>query len=146
LLQALLDVATTASKADASSIMVLHPERDELTVRMAKGLREDVVRGTRVAVSESLSGLVVQRGKPLVISSPVTDQQVSHLLRRPELRSSMLLPIIPAGQSRAMGVLSLGTTGTEGMYRDEDVGFVRQLVNLAEVALAGLSPVKPTPS
>lgn len=138
LLQALLDAATTASKADASSIMVFHPDRDELSVRLAKGLKEEVVRGARVAVSESLSGLVVERGAPLVVSAPVTDQQVSRRLRRPELRSSMLVPIIPMGQTRPMGVLSLGVTRTESLYRDEDVGFVRQLVNLAEVALAGL--------
>ncbi len=142
LLQALLDVATTASKADASSIMVLHPDRGELTVRMARGLKEEIVRGTRVAIDDSLSGLVVQRGTPLVVSGSATDQQVSQRMRRPELRSSMLLPITPSGQTKPMGVLSLGTTGAEGAYRDEDVGFVRQLVNLAEVALASLGQSK----
>jgi putative nucleotidyltransferase with HDIG domain len=53
--------------AETGSLMLFDPEEEVLTIKKSYGLNEEIIRKTRVKKGETIVGLVVQSGKPLII-------------------------------------------------------------------------------
>ena len=50
------------------NVLPLDEERDELYIKAARGLREEVVCGTRIRMGESVAGWVAEHGAPLLVT------------------------------------------------------------------------------
>lgn len=108
LLVTLLDVALKMTNTEFGSILVVDPERQgDLTIKVSRGLPPERVKNTRIKIGEGIAGLVALEQKPFVIHGQEGDNRIKHLLKRPEIQHSLVMPL--RGKRRILGVLSLHT-------------------------------------
>lgn len=134
LLNVLLEVAFQVTGADIGSIMFFDKESNELTIRAARGIPEDIVKDTRVRLGEGISGIAIQERRPFLIDENLKDRRIESYLSRPHISSSMVLPINV--KDRAVGVMNLGALKTSTVrFNLDNVHLMNKLIDLATVAL-----------
>jgi len=107
----ILDVALNLTKAECGSIMILDEKSGELTIKVSRGLREGEVKKTRLKLGEGISGLSAQENTAFVISKEKIDNRIKHLLKRPEIKEAVVMPL--SIKNRVFGVLNLHTKNEE---------------------------------
>ena len=121
LLVTLLDLALKMTNTECGSIMVLDEEEGRLTIKAARGLDKSRVEKTRVKLTEGLSGLAVRENSPVIIAGDeikgsIPQNRVRHLLNRPEIKHSLILPLV--AKERVFGVLNLHTKKEDSRIED----------------------------
>jgi putative methionine-R-sulfoxide reductase with GAF domain/ligand-binding sensor protein len=136
LLDKFLNVALQISGAEIGSIMMLNKDSNDLTIRASKGLDYDVIKDTRVKYGEGISGTAVKEGTSFLIDDVRSaDNRIKRYLKRPQLKSSMVLPI--RFGSDILGVMSLGTLATSPLrFSRDDVTTMTGLIDLATLTLS----------
>ena len=138
-LHILLDVAMQASGADMGSIMFKDKGTDNLTIRVASNLSEDVIRSAQAVYGEGIAGTVMKEKAPILIDDTNPDNRVARYLSRPYLKSSMVLPIM--ADDKAVGVMNLGALEESSVrFSNENLERMTSLINIATDVL--YSPVK----
>jgi ligand-binding sensor protein/putative methionine-R-sulfoxide reductase with GAF domain len=139
LLDLLLNVAMQVSGADMGSIMFLEKNKEELTIRVAEGLPDDVVIRTRVKLGEGVSGIVAKEGKSILVDENLSDNRIRKYLYRPYLKSSMVLPI--QADEKVFGVLNLGALEVSSVrFNADNIEAMSKLIDLTTDIL--YSPLK----
>ncbi|MCK9604789.1 MAG: PocR ligand-binding domain-containing protein [Candidatus Omnitrophica bacterium] len=134
LLNALLDVAFEISGADIGSVMLFDKASDELTIRVYRGIADEIARKTRVKLGNGISGIAARDGESFLINKNTEDNRIKPYLNRPYINSSMVVPL--KMESTVLGVMNLGTLETSSVSFDSsNMGVVRKLVDLATVAI-----------
>jgi len=132
LFEKFLNMALQVSGADIGSIMILNSEK-ELTIRVAKGLSEDVVKNTHIRVGEGISGRAVSENTPFLINENYADSRIKPFLNRPQIKSSMILPI--KIHERPLGVMNLGALQNSPVkFNSDNVMSMSSLIELAGLA------------
>lgn len=127
-----LNMALQVSGADIGSIMMMN-SANELTIRAARGLDESVVRSTRVRVGEGICGTAISQNTPFLINESYADSRIRPYLNRPQLKSSMVLPI--KINDKPMGVMNLGTLQNSPIrFNSDNIMSMSSLVELAGLA------------
>ncbi len=134
LLGTLLDSALHTTKADTGSIMLLDPDSEELSIKFSQGLREEVVKNTRVELGKGISGIVAEERKPILIDDSIEDARIRRLLKRPQLKSAIVFPL--QIRNRVIGVVNVSTMKEDRRFTQESVDLLGQLVRLSGVALS----------
>jgi putative methionine-R-sulfoxide reductase with GAF domain/ligand-binding sensor protein len=134
ILDKFLNVAIYVSGADIGSIMMLDNASEGLTIRASKGLPEEIVKNTCVKCGESIAGKAVQENKCFIINDDCcSDNRIKGYLCRPQIRSSIILPIKLAGNT--LGVMNLGATESSLRFSQEHVRSMNEFIDLADMAL-----------
>lgn len=129
----LLDVAFEISKADVGSIMFFDENRENLTIRASRGIPEDVVKNTVLKRGERICGTAAKEGKPFLIDDTIKDRRIKPYLNRPNLNSSMVLPV--KTRKEVLGVMSLGAFRSSPVkFTQDSLSSMQKLLNLATLA------------
>ncbi len=139
----LLDVATKATKAEGGSVMRHNPQTGTFQISVSCGLSEQVVKTAVVRDGEGLVGLAAQERRILVVDDRVPDNRIRARMRRPELASSLVAPVVLETASQPVGVLSLRTSDPARCFTGEHVELMQNLLDLAGMALGNLQTVIP---
>ena len=137
----LLEAATLATKADGGSVMVRQPQTGAYRISVALGLSDEVVRNTLVQRGEGIAGLAAEGRRILIVDDRMGDQRVRARMQRKELTSSLVAPLVPESAPEPIGILNLRTTQPGGRFTDEHVQLLRNLLELAGLALTHLQGV-----
>ena len=130
----LLDVAFEVSRADIGSIMFLDDGREFLTIQASRGIPDEITRKSRVKLGEGISGIAAKEGKAYLIDENLKDNRIRPYLKRPNLISSMVLPI--KVENRVIGVVNLGAQKTSNVrFNMDSVGVMGKLIDLVSVAI-----------
>lgn len=135
--QALLDAAVLATQADGGSVMVYDRDREALTISAAQGLAPGVIAEARVRRGEGIAGLAVAERRTLVVDEQATEP-VRSRMRRPELASSLVVPLAPDGQHEPLGTLNLWSLDPARRFSAEHQELLRRLLALAYLAIRSL--------
>ncbi len=135
LLEVLLDVAFEVSQADIGSVMFLDERQENLTIHASRGIPNEVVRRTKVRLGEGISGIAAKQGRPFVIDENLREAEILPYLRRPYLRSSMVLPI--KVEKRVVGVMNLGALQTSPVrFNMDKAQLMNKLIGLVSTAIS----------
>jgi len=93
LFEILLDVAFEISGADIGSIMFFDKSSDAFTIRVSRGIPDEIATNTRVKVGDGISGTVAKEGEPILVDNTTRDNRIKRYLTRPYISSSMVLPL-----------------------------------------------------
>ncbi|MDP2654452.1 MAG: PocR ligand-binding domain-containing protein [Candidatus Omnitrophota bacterium] len=104
LLVTILDVALNLTRAECGSIMLLDEKTGELAIKVSRGLGKGAC-GARVKMGEGVAGVAAQENTPFLISGVQGDNRIKHLLKRPEIKTAVVMPLTT--QDRVFGVLNL---------------------------------------
>jgi ligand-binding sensor protein/putative methionine-R-sulfoxide reductase with GAF domain len=134
LLKVFLDVAFQVSGADLGSVMLLDKAKEELSILASKGLGNDIVKNARIKVGEGISGTVAREKNSLLIDDNLKNNRIKSYLMRPQLKSSMVLPI--KYKNDVLGVVNLSTIQSSPVtFNSDDLKLMDRLVDLVVVAL-----------
>ncbi|MFA5260181.1 MAG: GAF domain-containing protein [Candidatus Omnitrophota bacterium] len=132
LLITILDVALNLTQAEGGSIMLLDERAGELVVKVSRGMPEEVSQVARNKIGEGIAGIAARDNTSFVISGREGDQRIKHLLKRPSIKQSMVVPL--SSQNRVFGVLNLHTEKTGGQI-SANVGNLEHLSKLISTAI-----------
>ncbi|MBN2121195.1 MAG: PocR ligand-binding domain-containing protein [Candidatus Omnitrophica bacterium] len=137
LLDALLEVSYNFTEAERGSIMLLDESKNELYIKVAKGLRKDIIDRARSKVNVGIAGIVAHDNKPLFIDEDIEDERIRSQLKNPNLRYSISMPI--ARSDRVLGVLNLGTSSeSSDKFSSQSMTTIDKLTQLVEKALTNI--------
>jgi len=113
--------------------MLVDEEKAELYIRAARGLREEVVCGTRVKIGDSIAGWVAKHGQPLLVTNIEEDPRFG----RPnghqyETKSLLSVPVKIDG--RVIGVININNKVSCTPFTEDDRALLSSLSD--RVALA----------
>jgi signal transduction histidine kinase len=116
------------------SLMLLDETRDWLDLRASYGAGEAYLRKPRLAVEESLLGVVLRRKKPLQVPNVQTSTRYQNVevARREGLVALLSVPLLFSGE--AIGTLSV-YTGEPYSYSNEEIRILSALAELSAIAI-----------
>jgi hypothetical protein len=137
-IQSLLEVATMATRADGGSVMMREGDGNILRIKAAVGLTDEIVTRTSQDADSGLAGFAMSQRAPLVLDEKTADEAARPLMRRQELVSSMLAPIVLEPDQQPVGVLNLRTSDARRRFTPDHIEMVRRLLEMTSVALGNL--------
>lgn len=110
-------------QAKTASVMLLDEKGEELSIRLAHGLSDDIVLSTKVRLGERVSGRVAASGQPVLIKGQEGD----------DTDSSLCVPLLANRQ--VLGVLNIRTKTDGSDFTQQDLELATQLANIAAAAI-----------
>lgn len=136
LLRDTMQLAQDVMHAQASSLMLIDRDTNELVYEIVHGTKRDQLRRFRLPLGEGIAGWVAQQGQPIIVNDPDNDARFN---RKVDIRTGFLtrnilcVPLQIKGHT--IGVLQvLNKQSTEG-FDDEDLELMRTLGSQATVAI-----------
>ncbi len=104
---------------DICSIMLADELSNELTVKSAVGLDDDIIKRTRIKLGDKIAGWVALEGKPLFIENVENDDRFSKVSISQYTTKSLLSLPLKIGD-RVVGVLNLNNKKTSEPFTQRD--------------------------
>jgi signal transduction histidine kinase len=133
-LNAIIREACLLMGAKVGSLMLLDSSRQWLDLRASYGAGEAYLRKPRLAIDESLLGIVVRRKKPIQIENVQSSTRYQNVetARREGLVALLSVPLLYTGQ--AIGALSV-YTGEPYQFSNEEIRTLSALAELSAIAI-----------
>lgn len=133
-LQAVTREACQLMGGKMSSLLMLDDTREWLDLRASFGAGRAYLKKPRLAVAESLLGMVMRRKKPTQVEDVQTSARYAHadVARREGLVSLLSVPLLFGGE--AIGALSV-YTGARHVFSNEEVRILSALAELSAIAI-----------
>jgi len=134
ILELILDVAIEMLDAEMGSLMLLEPGGEELTIRVARGLEERVLRTARIKLGEGVSGWVAKQGVPLLV--PDIDADPRFPKRRTDRYTTDSLISVPlVARGKSIGVINVNNKTSGDIFSREDLEVLSTVASNAAVAI-----------
>jgi K+-sensing histidine kinase KdpD len=105
-IDAFVDYISDALDLDICSIMLSDDLTGELQVRSARGLGDEIIKGTRIKFGDRIAGWVALEGKPLFVENVETDPRFAKK-SIPQYNTKSLMSLPLKIDDRVIGVLNL---------------------------------------
>ncbi|OGW61301.1 MAG: hypothetical protein A2V83_00230 [Nitrospirae bacterium RBG_16_64_22] len=137
-LEMTLNAALGETQAQIGSIMLLDPTTDELEIVVSRGLSDEVVKTTRIAVGEAIAGYVALQKKPLLVADIESEPRFQGVSQVRNRRTSFIcVPVL--GRDRVLGVMNANNKGGGGAFTNRDLAVMEWLAGRAAHFLESLS-------
>lgn len=139
----IVEKATEILGAQRCSLMLLDMESQELLIKGAKGLDENIIKETRVKLGESISGLVARDFKPLVVVNIETDSIVARK-NNPSYKSKSFLSVPIKLHDQIVGVVNVADKDPqgEGIFTQTDLKILSMIVQQAAIAIENVNHLR----
>ncbi len=122
---------------DICSIMLNDELTNELTIRAARGLDDEIVKGTSIKIGDRIAGWVALEGKPLLIEDIDSDPRFAvKSIPQYTTKSLMSFPLKIGG--RVIGVMNLNNKKTPGPFTTKDYAVAELLSETISQFIEGL--------
>ncbi|MBN1870590.1 MAG: diguanylate cyclase, partial [Candidatus Omnitrophica bacterium] len=143
LIDVVIEKATEILGAQRCSLMLLDVESQELLIKGARGLSENIMKETRVKVGESIAGLVARDFKPILVQDIETDKIVARR-NKPFYKSRSFLSVPIELQKKIVGVVNVTDKGPlgDGVFTQADLKILCMIVHQAAISIENASHCK----
>lgn len=144
-LRSLLDLsmrlATRAMNAQASSLMLLDEETNELVFEISEGEKKKVIKEIRLKMGEGIAGWVAKEGKPLLVPdvrkdprfTPKIDQEISF-----ETKCILCVPL--KIKKKIIGIIEVINKVDDGVFSQKDMEFFNLFAHQVAIAIKNARP------
>jgi signal transduction histidine kinase len=132
LLDELLERIRDALGADTSALLMLDRENEELVARAAKGLEEEVERGTRIPFGKGFAGRIAATRDIVTIEDVDHSYVLNPILREKGVKSLLGAPLLVG--DKVLGVVHVGTL-TPRIFTRDDAELLRVVSSRAAIAI-----------
>ena len=139
LLNALLDVSFNLLDGEFGSIMLFNEKSGELSIKIGRGIKKDIIKHTRLKAGEGIAGLAAEERRILFVDDKVADERIKQRLQRPEIKSAVVAPI--QSEDKLFGVMSVGTRQASDKFNSENIDILRQLVKLVAISFKDIPAI-----
>ena len=135
ILNSLLNSCTLALDADSGSVMTLDKNTKMLHIKVASKLDEKIIKSANVKVGEGIAGIAAATSQTIILPKDEKKNGLFEKMNRKYIKSSMIVPFNKGSSSEVYGVLNLNVVRSDVDFSDRDIAIVKELVNLASVAM-----------
>ncbi|MDF2961493.1 MAG: hypothetical protein K0S39_3228 [Paenibacillus sp.] len=136
LLKKIMDTASLVTDAEASSVILVDPERGDLFFEVALGEKGDEIREIRLSMGEGIAGWVAQTGESVKIDDASRDSRwSSKVATRVDYptRNLMCVPVMSKGA--IIGVLQVLNKRNGKHFSDKDLRLLQSIASPTAVSL-----------
>lgn len=134
LLRLIVHVTAEVMNSKISSLMLLDPEKKELTVRATQSISESYNKKANIKLGEGIAGIVAQDNKPIVVLDVKEDSRYLNqdIARKESLCSLASVPLAVKG--KVIGVLN-SYTSKKHKFTKQELGLLTALASQAAIAI-----------
>ena len=121
--------ALKSFKAKVVSLMLLERSKQELSIRFAEGLTEEIIRDARVKIGEGVAGRVAASGEPLLL---VDMMGIDSVDIQKDIKSALSVPL--KIRDEVIGVLNVSKT-SRYQFTETDLKLLFNMGSLAAQAI-----------
>jgi putative nucleotidyltransferase with HDIG domain len=136
LLKISMDLAKEVMKAEASSLMLLDEEKNELVFEVALGEKGEEIKEYRIPIGKGISGWVAKYGKPLLISDVSKDKRFfKELDKKTKFKTRNILCVPLKMKDKILGVIEVINALGRECFSQDDVRFFEVIAGEIAVAI-----------
>ncbi len=121
-----VEMVAEVMNARIASLMLVDGEREELFIKAARGLREEVVCGTRIKMGDSIAGWVAKHGQPLLVTNIEDDPRFGRRNHHQYETKSLLSVPMKIGD-RVIGVININNKISCTPFTEDDQSLLTSL-------------------
>lgn len=129
-----LELSISLLEARNGSVMLLDREQEILTIKVARGLTEEVIASTSVRLGEGIAGYVARSGEAKNLPRGFKDRYSQTGEEPEEIESALCIPL--KTRNEVIGVLNLSGKQDNGDFTDSDFNLAKTLASQAAAAIA----------
>ena len=114
-----VEMIAEVMNARIASLMLVDSEQDELYIKAARGLREEVVSGTRIKMGDSIAGWVAKHGAPLLVTDVEEDTRFGRRNSH-QYETTSLLSVPVKIDGRVVGVININNKVSCTPFTEDD--------------------------
>jgi HD-GYP domain-containing protein (c-di-GMP phosphodiesterase class II) len=114
--------------ARIASLMLVDDEHEELYIKAARGLREEIVCGTRVKMGDSIAGWVARHGSPLLVTNVEDDPRFGRRNSH-QYETKSLLSVPVKIDDRVVGVININNKVSCTPFTEDDQALLTSLAD-----------------
>ena len=129
ILDLMLDVILEVMQAKQGSIMLLDDDEQELTIRTARGLKDEIIQKARVRLGNGISGKVAASGQATALVGDSGDSRLNILsddMVKSDIRTSFVAPI--KFHDGTLGTINIDSTHLSPETRPEKERQVQEIL------------------
>lgn len=115
------------------SLMLMDEKKEELVIKLAIGLNEEIVRGAKVKIGESVAGWIAKSGEPLLIEDITKDGRFK--IRNGKYYTNSLLSVPLKIRNRVIGVINVNNKTSRETFKEEDLEILMTVAEIASIAV-----------
>jgi len=121
-----IDRVTDLLGVEMGSLMLLDKENQELSIKVAKGLSQDIIKNAKAKVGEGISGWVAKNKEPLLIKNIRRDKRFP---KRDGERyhNDSLLSVPLLARDKVIGVINVNNKTTKGIFNKKDLDTLEEI-------------------
>lgn len=131
----LLNCCSLALNADSGSVMIVDRNTNKLRIKVSERIAQDIVDNTSVTMGEGIAGLAAAKSETFILPHDQNKNHLADKMNRRYIKSSMIVPFNKGNENDVYGVININVTRRSADFSEKDVAIVKELVNLASVAL-----------
>ncbi len=128
-----LEQAIVELRARDGSVMLLDPRGQELSIAVAHGLSDEVVRNAKVKLGEGIAGYVAQTGEPKNLRAGFKDRYSQTEQGAEAVPAALCVPL--KARNQVIGVLNVSDKLDGGDFAEDEVELLVMLAALAAQAI-----------
>ncbi|MBN1869321.1 MAG: diguanylate cyclase [Candidatus Omnitrophica bacterium] len=131
-----VEKSTEILEADRCSLMLLDAGSNELAIRGAKGLDDEIITGSRVKLGSSISGMVAEESCPILVKDIESNVRFARQ-NRPSYRTKSFISAPIKAHNKVIGVVNIADKKSPpgGPFSETDLSILCTIVHLASVAI-----------
>ncbi len=136
LIDFIIEKSTQVLDAQRCSLMFLDMDKQELVIKGAKGLSDDIIKSSRVKFGEPIAGLVAQDSQPRFVANIETDPSYARK-NRSAYKGKSFLSVPIKLHDLLIGVLNVSEKGPqgEGVFTQTDLKILEMIVHQGAIAI-----------
>lgn len=135
-LDSLMEMARGLCMAEASSLMLLDEETEELYFHTVKGEKSEALKQIRLKVGQGISGWVAREAKPLLVADASSDPRFFRGADEKSTfntRTMMCVPLV--AKKRVLGTVQVLNRKDDQPFNEDDLRIFMTLANQAAIAI-----------
>ncbi len=134
ILKLILKRSSEIFQAQHGSVMLLDEATGELTIKVAEGLTDEIIKNTvRKPGDGSIAGWVAKEKEPLLLIGEVKDQRFKSTKVDTEIKDAMSAPLIL--KDKLIGVFNISNRVGSGIFTESDLNLLCILANEVSIAI-----------
>ncbi len=133
LTHSLLEVARALVGADSGSVLLVDQKEKCFFIKAARGLRAGIIEDSSQPMNGGVAEWVLSERRPVLIHKEAENGVLGTRLKRLEIQSSMVIPMI--SQGAPLGALCVNSEHKNQKFNEENLALLDQLGKIASVAL-----------
>jgi len=130
----IVNLATEVLNAKNGSLMLIDKSTNELVIRAANGLPEEVIKSTRIPLGKGISGTVAMEGVPYLSQNIENDPRFRKTSdKRYDSKSFVSVPI--KSKDQIIGVININNKNTGEIFTEEDLELLQILAHQAAISI-----------